>query len=445
MSGSKISSFGSQIFILVTTMIIAFFILAGVTSAGLPMEEWNRTFGGPDNNDEAYFVQETSDGGYILAGNTGSYGAGEKDAWLIKTDSEGFEVWNRTFGGNGSDTVGSVHETANGGFILAGFTSPKGSEWSDAWLIKTDSEGFEEWNRTYEGGEGSMAYSVQETKDGGYIVLSSSTSTELLEGGILSRFDAWLIKTDSEGFEEWNRTFGGRGIDIFVSFQETADGGYILAGYTEEDYETLIFDAWLIKTDSNGVEEWNRTFGGGGIDTFGSVHETADGGYILGGFTSPKGSESSDAWLVKTDSKGVEEWNRTLGDQDVVETVCSARETKDGGYIVLSSSISSESLEGNIIPRFSASLTKTDSKGFEEWNRTFEGLDIFIAHTLQETSDGGYVFTASRLEGRFMEGQTDAVLVKVGDERSTPGFEIFTGLASGALIAVILVLRRERE
>ncbi|MDY6960039.1 MAG: hypothetical protein SVK08_12890, partial [Halobacteriota archaeon] len=200
MSGSKILSFGSRIFIIVTTMVIAFFIVAGVTAAGVPMEEWNRTYGGPDNNDEAYFVQETSDGGYILAGNTGSYGAGEKDAWLIKTDSKGFEEWNRTFGGNGSDTVGSVHETANGGFILAGFTSPKGSEWSDTWLIKTDSEGFEEWNRTYEGGEGSMAYSVQETKDGGYIVLSSSTSTELLEGGILPRFDAWLIKTDSEGF-----------------------------------------------------------------------------------------------------------------------------------------------------------------------------------------------------------------------------------------------------
>ena len=130
---------------------------------------WDRTFGGSDE-DAARSVQQTSDGGYILAGHTFSYGAGGKDAWLIKTDSEGLKLWDRTFGGALWDEVFSVQQTSDGGYILAGETKPYGAGEGDVWLIKTDSEGLKLWDRTFGGADCDGAHSVQQTSDGGYIL-----------------------------------------------------------------------------------------------------------------------------------------------------------------------------------------------------------------------------------------------------------------------------------
>ncbi|MDY6864928.1 MAG: hypothetical protein SVY15_03010 [Halobacteriota archaeon] len=148
-------------------------------------------------------AQQTKDGGYILAGYTESYGAGNKDAWLIKTDSNGNEEWNRTFGGEGGDAAFSILQTADGGYILAGGTGSYDAGMIDAWLIKTDSNGNEEWNRTYGGRDYDLGMSARQTKDGGYILVGY---TESYGAG---KEDAWLIKTDKNGNEEWNRTFGG--------------------------------------------------------------------------------------------------------------------------------------------------------------------------------------------------------------------------------------------
>ncbi|MDY6931496.1 MAG: hypothetical protein SVJ22_06250 [Halobacteriota archaeon] len=432
------------------TVLAVFFLLSDVSAAEAPLEEWNRTFGGL-GIDKAYSVQQTEDGGYILAGDTDSYGSKLADAWLIKTDSEGFEEWNRTFGGLGIDKAYSVQQTEDGGYILAGDTDSYGSKMADAWLIKTDSEGFEEWNRTYGNQEFiETAYSVRQTSDGGYILVSSSMASERPEDNLFPKFDAWIIKTDSKGVEEWNRTYGGEYFDALISVQQTKDGGYILAGHTDgENYGAFVSDAWLIKTDSEGFEVWNRTFGGEKIDYAHCVQEVIDGGYILAGETDASGSGGSDAWLIKTDSEGFEEWNRTYGGQEYIETAYFVEETSDGGYILASSSTSTEWLGDNLLPEFDAWIIKTDSKGVEEWNKTFGGDGFDIAYSIQETSDGGYVFTAKRIMGSYMGGKTDVVLVKIEGEGGetdafTPGFEILTGLASAAIIAKILVLRRKR-
>ncbi len=258
-------------------------------------ELWNRRLGGK-YYDMAFTAEQTSDGGYVIAGGTDSYGAGSQDALLFKTDSDGNEQWSRTFGGKNFDEVSSIIESDDGGYVLAGKTGSNSVGYYDAWLIKIDENGNERWNRTFGGAEGNHAYadaanSVQKTEDGGYVLAGKTGS---YGAGF---FDAWLIKTDKNGIEQWNRTFGGKGDDEAYSVQQTPDGGYVIAGTT--DSYGAGNDAWLIKTDENGNEEWNKTFGGSGYDAFRSVIPESDGNYILAGGTVLDETMGSYAWLVK--------------------------------------------------------------------------------------------------------------------------------------------------
>jgi hypothetical protein len=167
----------------------------------------------------------------------------------------------------------------------------------DFWLIKTNASGNEEWNKTF-GSEGiEDAYSVAQTTDGGYILAGHVFSL------VTANDDAWLIKTNGLGDEQWQRTFGAVGNDIAYSVAQTTDGGYILAGMTMS-YGVGNEDAWLIKTDTLGNQQWMKTFGGANNDWAQSVHKTTDGGYIVAGGTCSFGDLKGDAWLIKTDASG---------------------------------------------------------------------------------------------------------------------------------------------
>jgi len=238
-------------------------------------------------------VQQTNDGGYILAGSTTFSSEGFPDFWLIKTDTLGNEEWSRTFGGSSYDYAHSVQQTDDGGYIITGGTQSYGAGNWDIWLIKTDSYGNEEWHHTFGESTYDYAWSVQQISDGGYIIAGSTDSY-----GIGIWDDYLLIKTNFLGDEEWHHTFGGSSYEIAQSVQQTADNGYILAGYTGS-YGSGCEDAWLIRTNSSGNELWNRTLGGEGCDRSYSVQQTTDGGFILAGSTESYGAETTDAWLIK--------------------------------------------------------------------------------------------------------------------------------------------------
>jgi hypothetical protein len=355
-----------------------FNIVESNTNYGSTSEEWSRTFGGADY-DEADLVQQTSDGGYILLGWTNSFGAGYTQAWLIKTDGEGNEIWNKTFDAGGPNDARSIQQTNDGGYILAG-TKFLGGLKSNALLVKTDSKGSEVWRRTFgKLGFINVANSVQLTNDGGYILAGQTFSTDTDYG------DAWLIRTDSNGQEIWSRTFGGSFEDQAYSAQQTSDNGYILAGWTDsmgvEDS-----NAWLIKTDREGREIWKKTLG----EDVGDVHrvqQTSDGGYtLIGG-----------AGLIKTDSEGNEIWKRTFN-KDGIEIV---QPISNGSYILAGRTVSSDSKDIN------AWLIKTDSEGNDIWKMTFCGTGDDLIKSVQQTSDGGFILT------RWNDSIEDAWLVKI--------------------------------
>jgi len=305
-----------------------------VTPVVAQEEQWNATFGGT-SSDQGNSVQQTSDGGYIIAGRTGSYGAGNEDVWLVKTDSDGIEQWNKTFGGTGTniDKGKSVLQASDGGYVIAGYTSTYGAGNEDVWLVKTDSNGIEQWNKTFGGSTQDRGYSVNQTSDGGYIITGSTSSYSPTMNPY-----AWLLKTDSNGIEQWNKTFGGPGADgdEGKSVRQTSDGGYIIAGRTRVSIFLVghRYNVWLIKTDSNGIEQWNKVFGVEATEDGGeSVQQTSDGGYIIAGYTGSYGAGGSDVWLIKTDSNGIEQWNKTFGGTGGDEGY-SVQQTSDGGYII---------------------------------------------------------------------------------------------------------------
>jgi len=326
--------------------------------------EWIRVYGGSRQmytgccGEYAYSIQQTSDGGYIAAGDVGTYWwcgyCGPHEVYIIKTDSEGNIEWERTFGDDGGKAkANSIQQTSDGGYIAAG------RKHGFFYFLKLYPDGNIEWEKTYDEGE---AYSIQQTSDGGYIAAGSKGSTP----------DVYIIKTDSEGNIEWEKTYdegeaysiqqtsdGGyivtasRNIGSWVtcilklypdgniewekiypkylySIQQTSDGGYIAAGGRESS-EGL----YILKLYPDGSEEWRKTFGGYVYDTARSIQQTSDGGYIAAGSKYPRGAgEPSDLWVIKLDSNGNIEWDRTFGGFGS-DFGYSVKQTFDNGYIVV--------------------------------------------------------------------------------------------------------------
>jgi len=359
-------------------------VIAGLSSSSFaqpPDSMWARTYGGA-NEEVGYNVRQTGDGGYIVIGETSSFGAGDLDIWLLKTDADGDSLWSRTFGGSGEDGAACVQLTADGGYLIAGYSeSFSGMGNTQAWLIKTDGDGDSLWSRV--SSQHTSASWAEPTLDGGYVVVGWINESD--------NKDVWLAKFSASGDSLWSHSYGGPEEDGAFNVRRTADGGYILAGYTLS-YGAGGTDWWLLKTDGNGDSVWSRTFGGSFDDEGWGVWPTLDGGFLLTG--------SGFTQLVKTNAAGDSVWSRNFG---IPRRPISARETPTGNLII-AGQWESEIIGGPW-------LAGLDSLGQLRWERRFFATNG-MAFGTEPTGDGGYAITGYM----WNSSSNDLWLAKTGPE-----------------------------
>lgn len=437
---------------------------------------WEKSYGGK-YADYLFDVQPTADYGFILAGSSLSDKSGTKsennqgdlDYWVWKMDETGKPDWQKSLGGSGFDLLKSIRGTKDGGFILGGTSnseagfhkkdSCKGN--TDFWVFKLNAKGEEQWQRTIGGTGQDELLSVFQTTDGGYILGGSSSSDativattgkkalttskkDLTSKSTSSRgsMDYWIVKLNAEGEVQWQKTFGGKYADELRSMEQTKDGGYILGGYSNSpqsgdktEPSIGIGDYWVVKIDNSGTIEWQRTYGGNGDNQLYVIHQTGDEGYLIGGnsnstnsLTTKGGtvSNGTDFWLLKVDSKGEEQWSRTY-DYGKVDILTSLVENKDhtfliGGYA--QNDVTSES--GLALKKQDKGINdyialKVDATGQELWTQSVGSAGEDILRKLIETRDGGYLLAGtsnatSSMDKNSTIGSNDFWVVKLQDK-----------------------------
>jgi hypothetical protein len=374
--------------------VAAFYLTTGANCMG--QVTFQKTYGG-SLDDLDYSVQQTNDGGYIMSGVTNSFGAGDYDVYLIKTDFIGDTLWTKTYGGISDEYSYSIQQTTEGGYIIAGSTNGFGAGDYDVYLIKTDTNGDTLWTKTFGGTGVDYGTSVQQCADGGYVVAGYT--------GSFGDFyhDVYLIRTKPTGDTVWTKIFGGFGKDEGMSVQQTADDGYLIAGNTRSFDVGANDHVYLIKTDTTGDTLWTKTYGGTIWDYGYSVHQSADGGYIIAGITNSFGSGLYDVYLIKTDATGDTLWTKTYGGAGY-DYAYSVQQTTDGGYIIAGYTHSFGAGGSDVY------LIRTNPTGGTLWTKTFGGTGDDGGWSVQQTADGGYII-AGRTKS-FGAGNYDVYLIK---------------------------------
>lgn len=455
-----------------TCTLLAFFLL----SATLVFSQdilWEKSYGGK-HAEYLYDAIPTPDYGFILAGSSVSGKNGNKDEknngdldyFLWKMDENGNLDWQKSIGGNKVDLLQSIALTIDGGFILGGTSnSDKGLDklsenlgQEDFWVIKLDAKGGEIWQKTIGGSGMEKLLSIVQTKDGGYILggTSSSDKTDSNEGGNVNlnekaensrgSLDYWVVKLKSDGTVEWQKTLGGKYMDKLKAIEQTKDGGYILGGYSNSPVsgdKTAshygLGDYWIVKLDKDGVEEWQCALGGDKDDNLFTMHQTKDGGFIVGGNSnsSSTGTKSktnrkgTDFWVLKLDEIGNIEWQETYnyGDKDILTSIV---ENQNGTYLIggyaqsekKSSSAKTgltKGLKGDKEGINDYIALKIDSEGKELWSKTVGSNGDEVMKKLLETRDGGYLLAGTSngkvsRDKNTAKGGNDFWVVKLKDK-----------------------------
>ncbi|HEX5152760.1 MAG TPA: T9SS type A sorting domain-containing protein [Parafilimonas sp.] len=423
-----------------------------------PQKQWDKRFG-TTTNDMFSSLQQTKDNGFILGGTSSGIG-GDKtqdipggiiDYWILKTDSIGMKEWDKTFGGTGEDQLYSLIETKDSGYVLFGSSGSSigydKSEVSrgrlDYWVIKTNSAGTKIWDKTYGGSEDDIPTLIQQTSDGGYILGGYSLSGVSGDKTEKSRgyYDYWIVKIGVNGMKEWDRRFGGNNDDKLYSLQQTSDGGYILGGYSlsnisgdKTEATRGNYDYWIVKIDANGLKQWDRCFGGSKDDQLYSLQQTTDGGYILGGYSgsniSGDKTENSrgayDYWVIKINSNGLKQWDKRFGGM-MYDFCYSIHQTADSGYIlggVSQSNISGDKSEDSR-GDYDYWIVKIDANGNKQWDKCVGGKFTDILRSVDEATDGGYILggysNSEKGEDKTEDsrGSLDYWIVKLGGNTSS--------------------------
>jgi hypothetical protein len=451
----------NKFYSLLTRRLLPVLVLAATSQrvlAQAPATQWDRRFGGT-TDDRMSAAWPTTDGGFLLSGSSQSAAGGDKtqasrgnyDYWVVKVDASGAKVWDKTFGGSGEDRLLSARQTADGGYILGGYSTSgvsgdktqgtRGGQ--DYWLVKLDAAGTKVWDKTFGGGGDDRFSSLEQTADGGYILAGASFSgisgekSQDTQGG----FDYWIVKVDATGTKMWDKDLGGDSNDVLSGVQQTADGGYILGGYsysgvtgdkTQPNAPGPEYDYWVVKVNAAGAKVWDSAFGGTGPDNLTSVQQTADGGYLVGGFSnSPISATKSqnpqgnfDFWVVKINRNGTRRWDRSFGGSDY-DQLNSLHQTTDGGFLLGGFSQSPPSGDKTGLNYGAAGsadfwVVKTDSLGTKQWDQSYGGSQSDQLTTLRQAPDGSVIlggFSDSGISGtktQASQGTADFWAVRLG-------------------------------
>ncbi|MDD1660004.1 MAG: PEGA domain-containing protein [Methanomicrobiales archaeon] len=286
------------------------------------VESWAWTYGGA-MCDLGASVRETADGGFIVAGSTNSFGRGDFDVYLLRIGPTGMLLWEQNLGTRADEFGADVRETGDGGFIVTGWSwSPASS--TDVYLVRTDDAGRKLWERSYGGTGSDYGHAVLPLDDGGYAIAGST-------GSFGPSVDMYLVRTGEDGRRLWEKTYGGAGDDAGFSLLSADNGDFVIAGTTGSFGPSS--DVFLVRTGSNGTVLWEQHFGGPGIQEGRAVARAGDGGFVIAGGTDPLLSGHWDAYVVRTDSHGRLQWERAIGGGGSEYGAAVAMTGDDGFYL----------------------------------------------------------------------------------------------------------------
>ncbi len=435
-----------------TKFSLLFFLVPALLPAQ-PNIEWAKAFGG-SNADQGRAISQSSDGGYFVASTTSSNNGdvfgnhGGVDFWVLRLDSVGTILWKKPFGGSTDEQPYALQATSDKGCIAVGYTLSNDEDVSgnhgyyDAWVLKLDSLGAIQWQRCLGGSDWEQANDVQQTKDGGYIVVGRSRSTDgdvTVNHGYL---DYWIVKLDGSGTLEWQKSYGGSSEDDAYAVMQTLDGGYIVGGESSSLDGNVTgnhgeSDCWILKLDPEGKIEWEKSLGGASIDRANDVIESRDGGFVvLGQVYSINGDVTgnhgyNDFWVVKLNNNGDIEWQKALGGSNE-EYARSIWQTRDGGYVMTGQT---QSNNGDALGNDGGAdvwVVKITETGEIQWQKTLGGTQDELGNSIQQTRDEGYILAgharSSNGDVSGVHGQVDLWVVKLA-----PIFSLTVEAPSGSL------------
>lgn len=394
--------------------------------------QWEQNFGG-SNWDEPSSMIRSGDGGYVLAGWTSSSDGdvggnhGNDDIWIVKVDGTGDLEWEENFGGSYDDHASSIVRASDGGYVVAGSSGSSDGDVVanngeiDVWVFKLTSDGHILWDRNFGGSGWESASSIIRTDDDGYLVAATSDSSDGDVGGNNGLTDVWILKLDQDGFLEWERNFGGDTTERASSVIQTEDGGYAVTGSSESssgdvDENNGGSDFWVLKLDNNGLLQWENSFGGSEMDRAYSLIQSFDGGYVLAGLTTSSDGDvgthhggSFDTWVVKLDPNGDLQWENTYGGSSWDYPHAMVR-TPDGRYTVAGESYSSDGDVGGtngqgdmwVIELADSTNTSIEAPGKDEFSLRFypNPVQDRIKVELKGSQASSFTYSLLTLDGR---------------------------------------------
>ncbi len=325
--------------------------------------QWKNTYGGT-SSDKGYAVIELSNGGYMAVGNASSTNGdvtgnhGSSDYWVVRTNASGTLLWQKSLGGSSTDIARGLIKTLDGKILVIGYsrssngdvTNPHGGY--DFWLTKIDTSGNLIWQKTYGGSKDDLAYTVKQAADSSLLIVGYTLSNDGDVAGLnhSAKNDIWVVKADKNGNLVWQKTLGGSSNDYSNSFIQTSDKGYLIIGYTES-YNGDVYgnygqdDLWVIKLDSNGTTQWQKTYGGTDNDRANYAAETNDGGFVISGHSESNDIDltqnygNKDFWILKLSGSGLLQWKKSVGG-NLEDNSYSIAQSNDGGIIAVGISAS---------------------------------------------------------------------------------------------------------